>query len=252
MDKSAEAFRTISEAAEELHVPQHVLRFWETRFSHIKPMKRAGGRRYYRPEDMALLHAICHLLYGEGYTIRGVQRLLKEQGVRAVIAMPEMMASSQPQTRTAGVPVISIDGDERTHVVMQARADQPPVHREPRFDIVPDASVERELSAADHDHFMHHDDYDDDTDSDAEPDADDARDANAHRPATYVQGETAPTFAHLAPGAIPRFAQPLHAPVQGLSGTQIEQLHGILADLEECERILLRAQQHLDPTSSID
>ena len=81
MDKSADAFRTISEAAEELDVPQHVLRFWETRFAQIKPMKRGGGRRYYRPDDMELLRAIRHLLYGEGYTIRGVQRLLKERGV---------------------------------------------------------------------------------------------------------------------------------------------------------------------------
>ena len=87
MDKSADAFRTISEAAEELDVPQHVLRFWETRFSQIKPMKRGGGRRYYRPEDMELLRAIRHLLYGEGYTIRGVQRLLKERGLKTVIAM---------------------------------------------------------------------------------------------------------------------------------------------------------------------
>ena len=88
MDKSADAFRTISEAAEELDVPQHVLRFWETRFAQIRPMKRGGGRRYYRPEDMDLLRAIRGLLYGEGYTIRGVQRLLKERGVRAVMALP--------------------------------------------------------------------------------------------------------------------------------------------------------------------
>ena len=87
MEKSVDAFRTISEAAEELDVPQPVLRFWETRFSQIRPMKRGGGRRYYRPEDMALLRTIRSLLYGEGYTIRGVQRLLKEQGVRAVMAL---------------------------------------------------------------------------------------------------------------------------------------------------------------------
>jgi len=98
MDKSADAFRTISEAAEELDVPQHVLRFWETRFSQIRPMKRGGGRRYYRPEDMDLLRAIRSLLYGEGYTIRGVQRLLKERGVRAVIALP---GSGGPSTLPA-------------------------------------------------------------------------------------------------------------------------------------------------------
>ena len=76
MDKAPDAFRTISEAADELDVPQHVLRFWESRFPQIKPMKRAGGRRYYRPDDVDLLRGIRHLLYGDGYTIRGVQRLL--------------------------------------------------------------------------------------------------------------------------------------------------------------------------------
>ena len=86
MDKSADAFRTISEVAEELDLPQHVLRFWETRFPQIKPMKRAGGRRFYRPTDIEILRAIRRLLYSEGYTIKGVQRILKEQGPRAVIA----------------------------------------------------------------------------------------------------------------------------------------------------------------------
>ena len=86
MEKSPDAFRTISEVAEELALPQHVLRFWETRFTQIKPLKRGGGRRYYRPDDVALVRAIKHLLYGEGYTIKGVQRILKEQGLQAVIA----------------------------------------------------------------------------------------------------------------------------------------------------------------------
>ena len=84
MEKSAEAFRTISEVAQDLDLPQHVLRFWESRFAQIKPLKRGGGRRYYRPEDIELLRAIRQLLYGEGYTIKGVQKILKEQGVRGV------------------------------------------------------------------------------------------------------------------------------------------------------------------------
>jgi len=87
VEKSPEAFRTISEAAEELDLPQHVLRFWETRFSTIKPLKRGGGRRYYRPEDVLLLKGIRHLLYDQGFTIKGVQRILKDQGVRNVIAI---------------------------------------------------------------------------------------------------------------------------------------------------------------------
>src|SRR5947209_7876958 len=84
MEKAPDAFRTISEVAEELDVPQHVLRFWESRFRDIKPMKRGGGRRYYRPDDVDLLRGIRHLLYGEGYTIRGVQRILREQGIKFV------------------------------------------------------------------------------------------------------------------------------------------------------------------------
>jgi DNA-binding transcriptional MerR regulator len=84
LDKAPDAFRTISEAADELDVPQHVLRFWESRFQQIRPMKRAGGRRYYRPDDVDLLRGIRHLLYGEGYTIKGVQRILREHGPKFV------------------------------------------------------------------------------------------------------------------------------------------------------------------------
>src|SRR3712207_453622 len=93
MDKSPDAFRTISEVAEDLDLPQHVLRFWETRFTHIRPLKRGGGRRYYRPDDIDLLKGIRHLLYGEGYTIKGVQRILKEEGIRFVQAVGRGEAS---------------------------------------------------------------------------------------------------------------------------------------------------------------
>lgn len=84
MSKSVEAFRTIGEVADELDVPKHVLRFWEGKFPHIRPMKRGGGRRYYRPEDMELLRGIRHLLHAEGYTIKGVQKILREQGIDQV------------------------------------------------------------------------------------------------------------------------------------------------------------------------
>jgi len=87
VDKSPDAFRTISEAADELDLPQHVLRFWETRFSTIKPLKRGGGRRYYRPEDVLLLKGIRHLLYDQGFTIKGVQKILKDQGARHVASI---------------------------------------------------------------------------------------------------------------------------------------------------------------------
>jgi DNA-binding transcriptional MerR regulator len=102
LDKAPDAFRIISEVADDLDVPQHVLRFWESRFTQIRPMKRGGGRRYYRPEDVDLLRGIRHLLYGEGYTIRGVQRILREQGVQFVQAVwregapqPPRMASEE-------------------------------------------------------------------------------------------------------------------------------------------------------------
>ena len=87
MDKSPDAFRTISEVAEVLETPAHVLRFWESRFPQIRPVKRAGGRRYYRPNDVALLTGIKHLLHAEGMTIRGVQKVLRDQGVRHVAGL---------------------------------------------------------------------------------------------------------------------------------------------------------------------
>jgi DNA-binding transcriptional MerR regulator len=86
-EKSPEAFRTISEVAEMLDVPQHVLRFWETRFAHVKPIKRAGGRRFYRPEDVDLLRGIRTLLYYDGYTIKGAQKVLREKGARFVVQL---------------------------------------------------------------------------------------------------------------------------------------------------------------------
>ena len=108
MDKAPDAFRTISEVADDLDIPQHVLRFWESRFPQIKPMKRAGGRRYYRPDDVDLLRGIKHLLYGEGYTIRGVQRILREQGPKFVqqvwqpgAAQPSMSPEEEPQEEAA-------------------------------------------------------------------------------------------------------------------------------------------------------
>ncbi len=98
--KAPDAFRSISEVADELDLPQHVLRFWETRFRDIRPMKRGGGRRYYRPDDINLLRGIRHLLYGEGYTIRGVQRILREQGAKFVAAVWQEGAPQPPHGAT--------------------------------------------------------------------------------------------------------------------------------------------------------
>ena len=99
MPKGPEAFRTISEAAEEIGVPQHVLRFWETKFSFIRPMKRAGGRRFYRPQDITMLRGIQALLHRDGYTIRGVSLLYREHGIQRILA------ASDGQVDVASLPV---------------------------------------------------------------------------------------------------------------------------------------------------
>jgi DNA-binding transcriptional MerR regulator len=100
LTKGPDAFRTISEAAAEVGVPQHVLRFWETKFSFVRPMKRAGGRRFYRPQDLTVLRGVRRLLHEEGYTIMGVQRLHKEHGVGRLIEAgggdPQALAAAEP------------------------------------------------------------------------------------------------------------------------------------------------------------
>ena len=116
MSKAPEAFRTISEAAAELDLPQHVLRFWETRFAQIKPMKRAGGRRYYRREDIDLLRGVRELLYDRGYTIKGVQKLLKERGVRYVGALGRgEVEDAAPPVPDEPVPDVMIGAPKRAN-----------------------------------------------------------------------------------------------------------------------------------------
>jgi DNA-binding transcriptional MerR regulator len=123
LDKSPDAFRTISEAADELDLPQHVLRFWETRFSQIKPLKRGGGRRYYRPDDVQLLKGIRHLLYDQGFTIKGVQRILKEQGARHVVAIGETGAIRPIAPQPDFDPVIDDNGLDSIEFVESVVAD---------------------------------------------------------------------------------------------------------------------------------
>lgn len=127
IQKSPDALRTISEASEELGVPQHVLRFWEDKFSALRPMKRAGGRRYYRPEDLALLKRIQTLLHDEGYTIKGVQKLMKQQNKaeflqgevapalqqKAANMAATQLAASAQQASTAPKAATSLEGSER-------------------------------------------------------------------------------------------------------------------------------------------
>src|SRR5262245_47979153 len=120
VEKSPQAFRTISEVAVELDVPQHVLRFWETKFPHVKPLKRAGGRRYYRPEDLDLLRGIRSLLYKDGLTIKGAQKILREQGPRYVMELGRGAMSLVPSRRERDVEPVA-DTVERPSNVHQFR-----------------------------------------------------------------------------------------------------------------------------------
>ena len=122
-DKAPNAFRTISEVAEELDLPQHVLRFWETRFSQIKPLKRGGGRRYYRPDDIELLRGIRYLLYGRGYTIKGVQKILREKGLRHVQSIEAGEAAAlapEPEWGRAGEAAGDLGADGADAVSVEA------------------------------------------------------------------------------------------------------------------------------------
>jgi DNA-binding transcriptional MerR regulator len=118
LEKAPDAFRTISEVAEDLDVPQHVLRFWESRFPQIKPMKRAGGRRYYRPDDVDLLRGIKHLLYGVGYTIRGVQGVFREKGPKFI----QQVWQSDAALPAAGAAAEAHDNTEQLAPDEAARA----------------------------------------------------------------------------------------------------------------------------------
>jgi len=105
--KSPNAFRTISEVADRIGIAQHVLRFWESKFSQIKPMKRGGGRRYYRPEDVEIIDAIRGLLHYDGYTIKGVQKLLREHGVKAVVQQTYVVQNVSDDTKTPEPPMVA-------------------------------------------------------------------------------------------------------------------------------------------------
>jgi DNA-binding transcriptional MerR regulator len=120
MAKGPEAFRSISEAAEELGVPQHVLRFWETRFSFIRPMKRAGGRRFYRPYDIAVLAEVRRLLHAEGYTIKGVQKLHRELGLKRFLARDHNATSAAPENGDGRAPDLTPGARHRLEAALAA------------------------------------------------------------------------------------------------------------------------------------
>jgi DNA-binding transcriptional MerR regulator len=224
--KAPDAFRTISEVAQDLELPQHVLRFWESRFREIRPMKRGGGRRYYRPDDIDLLRGIRHLLYGEGYTIRGVQRILREQGQKFVQAVWQDGAP-QPPHGSAEIDVAD-DGEAETPMLEERRGllgrligrdlserddagerDDPPLHSAPVPRIDP-----------------------------------------ADRPGHAVVHETPPIAAE---DDVPADIDPGHveSPVvrsapsaRGLSSADVGKLHAALHELGECRKLIDAALAH--------
>jgi len=217
LNKAPDAFRTISEVADELDLPQHVLRFWESRFPHIRPMKRGGGRRYYRPEDIDLLRGIRHLLYGDGYTIRGVQRILREQGVRTV--------QSVGQGQAANLQVLPQDDAED--------ADGQP--NGPRTVLKFPSPLDSGASDETEDEFEEHE-----PDEPAPPEF-----APKNRPmAEANSGAVAPVLR--APGAeqVRQASLPIAAPPPwGMAAEDLGRLKQALAELEVCRRLLDKANE---------
>jgi DNA-binding transcriptional MerR regulator len=214
MEKAPDAFRTISEVAEDLDLPQHVLRFWETRFTQIKPLKRGGGRRYYRPDDIDLLKGIRYYLYGEGYTIKGVQRILKERGNRHV------MEIGRAQNEDYVPPVAVIP-----------RADEEDRRRE-RAEW-PEAETPAHGDAAD--------DYEDMPEERLEPSFDE--EAERYEPAPAQQSLP---LSSLAGPPIRAETRPAPPPVEshaaseplGVVRDDRRRLQTVLMELDECKRIL--------------
>jgi DNA-binding transcriptional MerR regulator len=202
LNKAPDAFRTISEVADDLDLPQHVLRFWESRFPQIRPMKRGGGRRYYRPEDIELLRGIRHLLYGEGYTIRGVQRILREQGLRTVQSVGQGRAVALPEPSREG----GANGKD------QAEAGQNVLKFRPS--LFPDTAEE------------------------AQPDGDQEEasdDGELFRATVALRGSDVAEADPPAPEAAPRTALPA---ITGLAQEELDRLKAALHQLEECRRML--------------
>ena len=221
--KAPDAFRTISEVADELDLPQHVLRFWESRFHDIRPMKRGGGRRYYRPNDIELLRGIQHLLYGEGYTIRGVQRILREQGAKFVEAVWREGAPRPPH------------GPGDIEHIEEGTDDAAPLAPErPGF---LSRLIGRDLS-----------DRQDDAPAREEPPMAEEAIAEAQIdeapvPAVEVSVRVEPSFAPEPPGAEPpppvvHLAE--ERPAEGLTVDEVGRLNAALYELAECRKLLAR------------
>ena len=217
-NKAPDAFRTISEVADELDLPQHVLRFWESRFREIKPMKRGGGRRYYRPEDVELLRGIRHLLYGEGYTIRGVQRILREQGSKFVQQV-WMEGAAQPPHGAAEEEEFT---DEAAEVEETPAEESGGLRR--RFASL----IGRDLS-----------DREDDVESRREPPLQSAPEPRIE-PTDRILQAPPPAFVAAPPQMPPldTVASPAPAATGGLARDDLRKLHAVLHELAECRKLI--------------
>lgn len=206
LDKAPDAFRTISEVADDLDIPQHVLRFWETRFTQIKPMKRSGGRRYYRPDDVDLLRGIRRLLYGEGYTIRGVQRILKENGIKSVQGLVDGQAV--PRVASGAAPVAPRVQVKRPVVEDDHEDDEADAELEEEIadDLDAEDDVDVEADEADDEETGDEDEEADEAEAESEEDdtEDDAEDGDTEEDAEDEQEEPAPVTARRAPDIVPR------------------------------------------------
>jgi DNA-binding transcriptional MerR regulator len=225
--KAPDAFRTISEVADELDLPQHVLRFWESRFRDIKPMKRGGGRRYYRPDDVELLRGIRHLLYGEGYTIRGVQRILREEGAKFVQAVWLEGAPQPPHRASEDDEVAHGIAAPQTEAVEESRGlggrlssligrdlgerDVAGTRREPPFQSAPELRVEP--------------------------------DDRAIHGAAFSAGAPQPPIAQPTP---PSAIAPRPQTGSGLGRDDLRKLHAVLHELAECRKLIEAAAARAD------
>jgi DNA-binding transcriptional MerR regulator len=225
-NKAPDAFRTISEVADELDLPQHVLRFWESRFREIKPMKRGGGRRYYRPDDVELLRGIRHLLYGEGYTIRGVQRILREQGIKFVQAV-WLEGAAQPPHGASDEEEFVDDAIETGAEPQEEPAEAGGLRR--RFASL----IGRDLS-----------DRHDDTEMRREPPLKSAPEPRIEPNDRIVQtAAPEPSFA-APPQMLPLDSAPVSAPATppaatgGLARDDVRKLHAALHELAECRKLI--------------
>lgn len=248
MDKAPDAFRTISEVADELEIPQHVLRFWETRFAQIKPMKRSGGRRFYRPEDVDLLRGIRRLLYTEGYTIRGVQRIFKEQGVKSVQSMDANPSRAASQTLQQAVqrPVVAIPLPERAsevHARQEAMAaahnedEEREERRDPRVIVVTPPSPKPFTTPLPSLEILP-------IDAQA-PDASAPDDIDEEEP--VVPSLSAPNFVSEQIVAPVEFERKSPLPAFGAKPPDMRKLRSALSELMACREMIDRALQDSDP-----